>query len=364
MCLFRTAYHIWSWTWCSRSRAKDQSSFGVSNQFERVVGIDRELNLNNICFSRKPVVFSRDSLSAVTLSQDEQRGMWTTWTTLPRKAQIRCNAFTRIDAVTSPFMYRFSQPYTQATLSTCTTMCWFFSSFGISKNGSKTPTISKVAVLLPKRLPLASILFVTKSFGHHIWKASNVSPDSFKPIVPQPIFPFQTLLSANPAASDLKVLVHIGGACMGGQMGRPSSMSCKTADQMRRSSTDWSDSTTQPFLIHSARSMFSECLKQFKKGDICETWFNLPMRHCSCLVPTTCKSTISAMVRSVDSTLSLGSFQVRFRVSNRIPKTLPNFEQSKALSKLGYGGANSKFISLQSFLYSTENSSHQPELLG
>jgi hypothetical protein len=60
------------------------------------------------------------------------------------------------------------------------------------------PNHFSVAVLIPNRLPCGSVLNVMKDFGHHNWKANIVSPYSYSPSTPQPMFPSQTIFVWDP----------------------------------------------------------------------------------------------------------------------------------------------------------------------
>ena len=94
-------------TYSSNLKARFQSSVGFLSQLVKTAGRACLKYLFIICFSRKPVVDSRERLSAVVLSQSEHLGTCSRWTTLPRNAEIKWRALIKIEALTSFFTYRF-----------------------------------------------------------------------------------------------------------------------------------------------------------------------------------------------------------------------------------------------------------------
>ncbi len=179
----------------------------------------------------KPVDLSLERLSATSLSQSDLLGMCSLCVAQPRKALITYKLLKRMEAHSSPFIYPFWWPNTQDILSVLKMTCWFCRDLGIRRKGRIMPTISRVAVLLPKRLPLLSFWDVMKDFGHQSWVIRQTEPISFMPMTPQPMLPSQELLQGRPAASEVNIFVQIGGWFGGLQMGIQGEASFKKPHQ-------------------------------------------------------------------------------------------------------------------------------------
>ena len=152
------------WTKSRHFLGKFQSSLGCDNQLLKKLGTFVVLSEFRSFRTARVVVFLRDNLSATMFSHVVFLGMWTTCTVVPKKADIRRTAFTRIEAVTSPFTAMFSQPKKHPILLVENTTCWFTRNCGFKRNGRTIPTISNVEVLDPN---LSVVPNVLETWNHY-----------------------------------------------------------------------------------------------------------------------------------------------------------------------------------------------------